>query len=159
MSVQSEINRINSEVSDQAALISQIKTALVGKVAGGGSSSGGGGSVETCSVTISASYGMGGGVILAGSYIVSTSNGIDTIAFNSEEDFQESESRAPNGSLIITKSRTIDNVVRGSAISIVDDSWIGALTSSGAQLVPVTTDSCLYIFKVTSNATITFEDV
>lgn len=35
MSVQSEIDRINSEVSDQGGLIEQIKTALNGKVIGG----------------------------------------------------------------------------------------------------------------------------
>lgn len=39
MSVQSEINRISNEVSDQTALIQQIRTALGGKAVGGGGSS------------------------------------------------------------------------------------------------------------------------
>ena len=36
MSIQSEINRINEEVSTQESLIAQIASALEGKVAGGG---------------------------------------------------------------------------------------------------------------------------
>ena len=39
MSVQSEINRISSEVSEQTALIQQIRTALEGKAVDGGGSS------------------------------------------------------------------------------------------------------------------------
>lgn len=39
MSIQSEINRINTEVSTQKSLISQIKQALQGKVSGGGGGS------------------------------------------------------------------------------------------------------------------------
>lgn len=38
MSIQSEINRINTEVSEQKSLITQIKQALQGKVSGGGGS-------------------------------------------------------------------------------------------------------------------------
>lgn len=51
MSIQSEITRINSGVSEQESLINQIKTALEGKAAGGG----GGVTNETCEVTISGS--------------------------------------------------------------------------------------------------------
>ena len=48
MSVQTEINRINTAVETQADLIGQIKTALQGKgVSGGGNSV-----LETCTVTI-----------------------------------------------------------------------------------------------------------
>ena len=49
MSVSSEIDRIESEVTSQTSLISQIATALEGKAAGGDS---GGGSVKTCTIRI-----------------------------------------------------------------------------------------------------------
>lgn len=51
MSIQSEITRINSEVSEQENLINQIKTALEGKAAGGG----GGVTNEICEVTVEGS--------------------------------------------------------------------------------------------------------
>lgn len=57
MSVQSEINRINTAVTGQADLIAQIQTALEGKAGGGG------GSVETCTVTITSDSGSVGGFL------------------------------------------------------------------------------------------------
>lgn len=48
MSVQTQIDRINAEVTSQTSLISQIQTALEGKAAGGG-----GASVETLKGTFS----------------------------------------------------------------------------------------------------------
>lgn len=47
MSVQTEINRISTAVSDQADLIAQIQTALEGKAAGGG-----GVSLPTCGIKL-----------------------------------------------------------------------------------------------------------
>lgn len=79
MSVQTQIDRINSEVNDQSAMLDEIATALAGKAAGGGEdvsaetteytaqldeleevidslpdagSGSGGGSVETCTVMV-----------------------------------------------------------------------------------------------------------
>lgn len=50
MSIASQIERIQNEVTTQEDLINQITTALQGKAAGGGSS--GGASLDTCTVTI-----------------------------------------------------------------------------------------------------------
>ena len=54
MSVQTQINRINGEVAEQATLLSQIQSALQGKAAGSGSSDGG---LETCNLTIKQQWG------------------------------------------------------------------------------------------------------
>ena len=54
-----EIDRISGEVTDQAALLAQIQTALEGKAAGGGS--GGSATLETGTLYGTTTYGFGGG--------------------------------------------------------------------------------------------------
>lgn len=134
MSIQSEINRINNEVSTQTDLISQIASALEGKTAGGGG--GGGSSVETCTVT----YVFDEGVV----YLISYTTYVNGQYIPVLSPIQP----ASNGDDYV-----MDNVVKNSAITIMcTESW--PFMSSGAELIGVNNDIYCYVFKPTAGVAV-----
>lgn len=142
MSIQSEITRINSGVSEQESLINQIKTALEGKAAGGGGS---GGSVETCTVTMK-HYPL-----------YSTDYAINKVYYqriNSNGEIELNELTYADGEIdYSTNEFTLTNVIKN---SLLYASAVGTvLVATGATAYLRITDS--YIISINGNATLEFQ--
>lgn len=137
MSVQTEINRINGEVSSQATKLAELKTILQGKASGGG---GGSGStpLQRCSVSIDNPY--------ITDYVLYTDNYGDLCAANP----------VAESSLL-----EIPDVAVGSDLCVIGYGEIdGGITCNNAELIDELHSYhyiYCYILRIDGNATIAFE--
>lgn len=135
MSIQSEITRINGEVTSQANLISQIKTALQGKAINGGGS--GGESNETCTVYFD------DGCDWFNCFYIGSDLTIERIGIEDTEGY-------------------IDDlpVRKNSVICIQSNATMNSFSCDGAELIEVMEDNSgygIYRFLITDNAWIETE--
>ena len=143
MSIQSEITRINSGVSEQESLINQIKTALEGKAAGGGS-----GSVETCTVTLrftgnAEGYGASAGNIYM-YYSKATSSGNEYIEFAVTSDTVELTDVVKGSILILSAADNLTSFFGLSTQNAENKKVLGSSSNTRA------------LFWIPENSTITY---
>jgi len=135
MSVQTQIDRISTEVSAQETLLDQALAAIANKAAGGG----GGGSVETCTVTV------GGKAV----YSAITNLFIQYVTLNSNGEIE-----VENETLEITLSavnETNITVVKGSMV-VVEEIGAAGMGLSNAEATNAELLSFYWaaVFKVSS---------
>lgn len=112
MSVQQQIDRINTEVSAQETLLDQALAAIANKAAGGG---GGGVALDTCTIKVWQGTGQTPITSYTGLTVVDESGNIGAKSFSAYDSYEEN-----NGGW-----QVYNNVLCGSAIAVCDIDWMG----------------------------------